>query len=900
MATGTASGKTLPFHVAAIETLAKDPHAKIIAIYPMKALGREQEQRWKKAFTNAGMNTKVGRIDGSVLPSQRKTILNQSQVIVCTPDIIHAWLFSNLSDHKVLSFLRKVKLIVVDEVHTYTGVFGSNAAFLFRRLQHILATLGTSSQYICASATIADPQKHLRNLLGLEFAVVDKESSPKQLVDIHLITPPGEADFLTETVKLLAPLYEKTGKRFITFADSRKQVELITSIIGREGKGETEDLIELEAPPPASSNDDGEVDNPETETPADETIALLDSLNVLPYRAGYEEHDRSLIQARLTQGKLSGVVSTSALELGIDIPFLETCVLIGVPTSSTSFHQRIGRIGRHSKGEVIVINSGDVLDQAVFSNPKSLLVRPLAESALYLENQYVQYIHALCLARIGGEHDQVRTNTSEESLGEFSSPVNWPERFLDVCSQERSGQIPRELQSMKTDAGDNPNYIFPLRDIESQFKVQAQRGPSLTSLGQLSFGQLMREAYPGAVYYYATSPYRVIKVQVNSKIVEVKKEKRYTTKPQKLPTLIFPNLTDDNVFQSFLQADLISLESNLQVRESINGIKERRGSTERVYDYPLSYTLNQPYFTRNYFTTGIVLTHPILNQEGVDVRALAELFFEAFLILIPFERQDINFAADKFRVNAKPIEQGNRFIAIYDQTYGSLRLTSRILDRGALKNILVEARKLADKQELIAVDALTTAAIDKLVDASGKQARTLIFGVEKSKQSEDNLVRVILPGSKGLLLTHNNQDFFVSDFFYTPDGLRYKGKTPAYADSTAVLTPLITHVVEIPGESKIGMYNIMTGEIEELEVFHETKIVPPPPATKPVNIAKLRIVLINYFDENAILKLANITGIDHLGSGNKNEKIEELLSRSEKANLTPLLLHEAFKLFKKQ
>mgnify|MGYP000978814211 FL=1 len=187
-----------------------------------------------------------------------------------------------------------------------------------------------------------------------------------------------------------------------------------------------------------------------------------------------------------------------ALELGIDIPYLEVCILVGVPPSSTSLHQRIGRIGRRSKGDVIVINSGDVYDQAVFSNPKSLVERPMAESTLYLENSYIQYIHALCLARLGGEHDQLSPNDDESS---FFSPVSWDGEFIHLCNQERSGQLPKEFQSMKLEAGDNPNYTFPLRDVQSQFKVVLKQGGMTESLGSLSYGQLMREAYPGAVYY---------------------------------------------------------------------------------------------------------------------------------------------------------------------------------------------------------------------------------------------------------------------------------------------------------------------------------------------------------------------------------------------------------------
>ena len=130
ISTGTASGKTLAFQIAAIEHLALDQTARIMVIYPMKALGREQETRWKDSIKHAGLKTPVGRIDGGVISAYRQRVLSDSQIVILTPDIIHAWLFSSLSNKKVLSFLEKVDLIVVDEVHTYSGVFGSNSAFL--------------------------------------------------------------------------------------------------------------------------------------------------------------------------------------------------------------------------------------------------------------------------------------------------------------------------------------------------------------------------------------------------------------------------------------------------------------------------------------------------------------------------------------------------------------------------------------------------------------------------------------------------------------------------------------------------------------------------------------------------------------------------------------------------
>jgi len=539
LTTGAASGKSLVFYASAIEQLIRSPNSKIIAIYPLRALGNEQEQRWAEALREAGLGVKVGRIDGQIPISERPRILRDNQVLILTPDIIHAWLMRGLSDKAVVDLLGKVSIIIVDEIHNYTGVFGSNSAYLFRRMRHLMSLLGGSPQYIAASATIAGPEVHLKRLVGLDFKIIDSkfDTSPSHEVKITLVSPPDTKNLLTALSGFLDFITKNTEHKFIAFVDSRKQTEYITSIVSRSQVEEHE------------------------ESPIDHSY--LQRLNILPYRAGYEADDRAAIQDRLSRGNLSGVVSTSALELGIDIPFLTLGVLVGVPHSATSFYQRIGRIGRHSKGEVVVINTGDVHSETIFRNPNQLLKMPLSEGALYLENTRIQYIHALCLARLGGEHDQVCTILNMEDTLDSKSPVDWPERFLELCRLERTGVIPIELQNIKAQAGDDPHHTYPLRDVDVQFRVEHKRGPIKESRGSLSYGQLMREAYPGGVYYYITRPYRVYRVSPQTRLVEVRDEKRYTTKPQLMPTLVFPNLTLGNVHVGRKYNALIVVECNL-------------------------------------------------------------------------------------------------------------------------------------------------------------------------------------------------------------------------------------------------------------------------------------------------------------------------------------------------
>ena len=806
LTTGTASGKSLIFYIAGIETLVKYPDSKIIAIYPLKALGKEQEERWIKAFHNAHINIRIGRIDGQVPMHTRSGILRKCQVLIATPDIIHAWLMDNLSDRVIIDFFAKTSLIVIDEVHNYTGVFGSNSAYLFRRMQHIMHMLNSFPKYIVASATIAEPEQHLKKLLGLDFQIIDSkfDTSPKEEVEIKLVNPKNIKDLLTGLSELMEFVAKNTDHNFITFVDSRKQTEYIASIISRSQiKDDDENL---------------------------HTYYHLQKLNVLPYRAGYEEHDRSIIQERLSSGKLTGVISTSALELGIDIPFLTLGILVGVPHSATSFYQRIGRIGRRSKGEVLIINTGDFYDESIFKDPKQILNIHLSEGALYLKNPRIQYIHALCLAGHGGEHDRICANLNMGDMSDFKSDINWPDVFLELCKSERIGEIPTEFQTMKAEAGDDPNHTFPLRDVDIQFQVEYKKGPQKIFLGSLSYGQLMREAYPGAVYYYTAKPYRVYRVKIHSRLIEVRNEKRYTTKPQMLPALLFPNLTAENVYVSRRYGNLTAVECNLQVRESILGFKEQRGPNELTVNYPLDHSLglyfNQPRFTRNYFTTGVVFAHPILNKTEVQRDIIASLLFETFLMVIPFERHDIYFGSDKYRAKRGPINEGDKFISIYDQTYGSLRLSRRILEEQVLMQVLEKLEKTVElfrDGKSLGINSETIIALKQILESLSKSPLEFSFDSENGLITNANrFEKIVMPGSKGLNIKKNNEEFFVDGIFFSPvfKGLAYRGKhisekNKKYED--VVISIPIDSLKEIPGESKLGLYNYETGEIKELE-----------------------------------------------------------------------------------
>lgn len=807
--TGTASGKSLVFHISAIEKILEDTDTKVLAIYPLKALGQEQHKRWTNAFKSAGLNIVAGRIDGQTPMSERLNILRKSQVIIMTPDVIHAWLMYNLNEKAIANFLSRVSLIIVDEVHNYTGVFGSNAAFLFRRMQHVMSLLGNRPQYIAASATISDPVNHLRKLFGVDFHLIDQslDSSPQCKITLKFIDSIKTKDMLTSISDLLEFITKNTEHKFIAFVDSRKQAEYIAAITSR---------MQLK-------DDD-----------LNFNYNHLQSLSILPYRAGYEEHDRNLIQERLSQGSLTGIVSTSALELGIDIPFLTLCILVGVPHSSTSFYQRIGRVGRQRDGVVIVINTGDIFSEDIFKEPKKILNMPLSESALYLENQRIQYIHALCLARHGGEHDQICSYLKKNENDNFENLIDWPNEFIELCKAERVGVIAPELQAMKAQAGDDPNHTFPLRDVDVQFKVEYKRGPDRRQMGSLSYSQLLREAYPGAVYYYTSKPYRVYRVRTGSRVVEVRTEKRYATKPIFLPAMVFPNLNTENIYNGYRYDDLIVVECDLQIREAVAGYKERRGPNETNLDYPLrpdsGLYFNLSRFTRNFFTTGVVITHPSLNNNMVQCDVIANLFFEAFLMQLAFERRDLSFANDKFRLEYGNIKKNEKFICIYDQTYGSLRLSGRLMDHDMLSTIWRKVLEISERRDYTALNEKTLETINELHKCSNLSYSNYNTDLtDYMEDSSETLIKIILPNSKGININKNNEEFFVEACFFSPkhNELMYRGKHLSQKikqHEDAIITVPVNSIIEIPGESDVGLYNIETGEILHSPSHEDTLI----------------------------------------------------------------------------
>lgn len=379
------------------------------------------------------------------------------------------------------------------------------------------------------------------------------------------------------------------------------------------------------------------------------------------------------------------------------------------------------------------------------------------------------------------------------------------------------GDVPGDLHPLKVKCGDDPWHTYPLRDVGSQFSVE-HRGYDLERLGTLSHSQLMREAYPGAVYYYMTKPFRVTNVFQRERTAVVRRDKQYTTDPIQFPAAVYPKF-DGGPMQAIRHGELRVVECDLAVTEAVAGFVERRGSAKVEVRYPCDYWKRNK-FSRNFMTTGVLLSHPGLNSQNVKTEDLGRLIMEAFLLLASFDRNDIAFTAGRHQVSRLGCCEGDRFLSIYDRIYGSLRLSGRLLENDMLKQALTEAVEIAGSdslEDLARLNGPTLDALEAMAKDSCLNGEPLTESDQVAFISGDNVRLVIAPGSPGWVISDDNSEFMVeSIFFHHQQGLCYRGKRLEALHPTDVVSSYpVDKVTPIPGISRLGEYDLNTGEFRE-------------------------------------------------------------------------------------
>ncbi len=641
VSTGTASGKSLVFQSIAFHKVLLDPESRVLVFYPLKALVADQIRGWQKMACTLELDEySIGRIDGSVPSHDREDILQRARIVIMTPDVCHAWLMSRLSLPVLRDFVRALSTLVMDEAHTLEGVFGSNFAFLIRRLisarNHLIQDKSKTPplQLVAATATIKDPGEHMKKLTGSQFSVVDhdEDSAPhSERLVAHVACPVGEE---VQIAKALHDQVLHNGREggFITFLDSRKGVEILAMASG------------------ASDYED-----------------------VLPYRAGYGPEDRQEIERKLQSGRLRGVVSTSALELGIDILHLRIGFNIGVPATRKAYRQRLGRVGRNGPGVFVVIAPPDAFRRygTSFRQYHDMSVEP---SYLYLDNRFMQFAHGRCLA------------VELESLAAPSQTparIAWPPGFSDQHAAARpGGSRPLEFDAIATLGGDTPHYGYPIRNVGG-VNFQIKMNSSGDSFGEVSQLQALRECYPGATYLHLAKTYEVAAWHTNSfeSFIRLKRGTPGRSTQPRIRTWINAGLTAADVLENHVisSENGFLAECQMQITEKVEGYIDRRTNQFRPYQELQQYNPNMRARSRNFRTSGVVLCIEHDWFRGSVKQAFADRLWEVFVREYSVAPQDIGSAASNISVRSSDgsgVKGG--CIAIYDETYGSLRLTERL------------------------------------------------------------------------------------------------------------------------------------------------------------------------------------------------------------------------------
>jgi DEAD/DEAH box helicase domain-containing protein len=471
VSTGTASGKSLAYQLPVLNALATDPRARVLYLSPTKALGHDQ-LRAAHALTTAVPRLRdvaPTAYDGDSPAEVRRFARERSRWLFSNPDMIHLSILRNHARWAVL--LRGLRFVVVDECHYYRGVFGSNVAMVLRRLLRLCARYSAAPTVIFASATTDSPGATAAELIGLPVEEVTEDGSPQGARTMALWEPALRADLIgengapvrrsagAEAARVMADLIAE-GAQTLTFVRSRRAAEL--TALGAQAR--LDDIAPGLSPTVAS------------------------------YRAGYLAEDRNALERALAEGRLRGLATTNALELGVDIAGLDAVVLAGFPGTVASFWQQAGRSGRRGQGALVVlIARDDPLDTYLVHNPAALLDKPVERVVIDPANPYILGPQLLCAAT-----ELPLDDTEVSALGAREVA----EGLID------DGLLRRRNGRYFPAPGLEPHGAVDIRGSAGGqiVIVEAETGRLLGSVGM---GQAPASVHPGAVYLHQGESYVV-------------------------------------------------------------------------------------------------------------------------------------------------------------------------------------------------------------------------------------------------------------------------------------------------------------------------------------------------------------------------------------------------------
>ncbi len=480
--TSTASGKTLSFLLPVLQEILLNPLARAIFIYPTKALASDQYRAILPYLEYFGeTRISAGVYDGDTPVNERSRIRKSANIILTNPEMINAAFLANHSKFGFDFIFSNLKYVVIDELHTYRGAFGSHLANVFRRLRRVCRYYNSSPQYLCSSATIANPVELAEEICGQKFIQVDKDGSPASQRKYMLVQPPkimgadkkyyGQVQTTAVAADLIPDLVENNNT-FIAFTKSRRNVEVVLK--------ESRDKLEAESFFGA---------------------ALTDKIS--GYRGGYTPLERKKIENKMITGVLRGLVSTNALELGIDIGKIDTTVIIGYPGTRASFWQQTGRAGRSGKESTnYLILDNLPFDQYIAINPDWLFESGSENAVIDKNNLLIELSH-------------IRAAAAEIPLTLDDISI-FPDLGETIPVLVRASELANQSGKFAWCGNSFPAGDFSLRNIDkSRYKlINKENNKEITEMDEM---QAFREIHSGAIYMHDGVQYQVVELDLESK-----------------------------------------------------------------------------------------------------------------------------------------------------------------------------------------------------------------------------------------------------------------------------------------------------------------------------------------------------------------------------------------------
>jgi DEAD/DEAH box helicase domain-containing protein len=623
--TPTASGKTLAFNLPVFETMENDPAARALYLYPTKALSNDQFATLEQVTRFTGISASPAIYDGDTPQSKRAAIRENARIIISNPHELHQILPWHT---KWRPFFSGLQFIVIDEAHRYRGVFGSHVAALLRRLLRLCLFYGSRPRFVLSTATIANPVEFAANLTGHPFELVGEDGSPHGSRTFVLYNPfydgIGERSAHQETKDLLLSCVRE-NLQTLCFTGSRKMAELVTLWAREDARHES--------------------------------IRLAEAISA--YRAGYLPEERRAIEHQLKNGVMKGIVSTNALELGIDIGSLDAVIISGYPGTMMSTRQQAGRAGRNGTDSLaILVAMANPLDQYFMNHPDRFFSRSHEHAIVDTSNPYIVSGHLLCAAAELPVHESTDAVFFGDSLPSLLADLS----THDLVRKTARGWVyagrGRAAAAVQLDGIPGPTFRILCK------------GKLLETMDR---GQAFREAHKGAIMLHQGITYIVNEMDLETHTIRVSEtDVDYYTQTLKE--------TDLKIIETIETKNLHGLRcafGDVEVTETITGYKIKRKDTiigvEQLALPPITFR------TKAFWVVPPDTLEQKINAAGSDFAGGLHGAEHAIIALMP-----LHVMCDRWDIGglSSPMfgETGEPVIFVYDAYEGGIGLAEKAFE----------------------------------------------------------------------------------------------------------------------------------------------------------------------------------------------------------------------------